>query len=166
MNDNNLVIPGDRRHSDEKFCFSCGNLLHASAPACVRCGAAQPAAVGQLQASYGRPGQLQQNPLPPNHVYCRGCGNPIHFQAVACPNCGAPQSAFGTAGIGPDRDVAGFLAIFLGGIGAHKFYLGKGIQGVLYLLFCWTFIPAIVALIEGIIYFCMSKPDFVAKYRH
>jgi len=40
------------------------------------------------------------------------------------------------------------LALFLGGIGAHHFYLGSIGLGILYLLFCWTFIPAIVALIE------------------
>ncbi len=40
------------------------------------------------------------------------------------------------------------LALFLGGFGAHHFYLGKIGLGVLYVLFVWTFIPAIVALIE------------------
>lgn len=43
------------------------------------------------------------------------------------------------------------LAFFLGGIGAHKFYVGKIGMGVLYLLFCWTFIPGIVAFVEFII---------------
>jgi TM2 domain-containing membrane protein YozV len=40
------------------------------------------------------------------------------------------------------------LALFLGGIGAHKFYLGQPGLGVLYLIFSWTFIPAIVSFIE------------------
>lgn len=43
------------------------------------------------------------------------------------------------------------LAFFLGGIGAHKFYAGKVGLGVVYLIFCWTFIPAIVAFVEFII---------------
>lgn len=43
------------------------------------------------------------------------------------------------------------LALFLGGIGAHKFYAGKIGKGVLYLIFCWTAIPAFIALIEFII---------------
>ena len=34
----------------------------------------------------------------------------------------------------------------------------------MYLLFCWTFIPAIVALIEGIIYLTMTDVDFYNKY--
>lgn len=43
------------------------------------------------------------------------------------------------------------LALFLGGIGAHKFYSGKTLMGVIYLVFCWTYIPAIIALIEMIV---------------
>ena len=41
------------------------------------------------------------------------------------------------------------LALFLGGIGAHKFYLGQTGWGVVYLLFSWTFIPGIIAVIEA-----------------
>ncbi len=47
-----------------------------------------------------------------------------------------------------DNVVAILLAIFLGGFGAHQFYLGRPGLGVLYLLFCWTLIPSIIALIE------------------
>ena len=43
------------------------------------------------------------------------------------------------------------LAFFLGAIGIHKFYAGKTGMGILYLLFCWTFVPAVVAFIEFII---------------
>lgn len=42
------------------------------------------------------------------------------------------------------------LAIFLGCIGGHKFYAGKIGQGIMYLLFCWTTVPAIIGFIEGI----------------
>ena len=42
------------------------------------------------------------------------------------------------------------LAILLGGVGVHKFYVGKWGMGILYLLFCWSGIPAIIGLIEGI----------------
>ncbi|UZJ74876.1 TM2 domain-containing protein [Salmonella enterica] len=59
---------------------------------------------------------------------------------------------------------AALLAFFLGGLGAHKFYLGKVGQGFLYLIFCWTFIPAIVAFIEFFIYLCTSDEDFARKY--
>lgn len=62
------------------------------------------------------------------------------------------------------RMAAALLAIFLGGLGAHKFYLGKPIQGLLYLVFCWTFIPGVIGFIEGIIYLVTSEEDFARKY--
>ena len=43
------------------------------------------------------------------------------------------------------------LAILLGDIGVHKFYAGKTGIGIVYLLFCWTFIPGIIGLIEGLV---------------
>ncbi len=46
------------------------------------------------------------------------------------------------------------LALLLGGIGVHKFYAGKIGMGICYLLFCWTCIPAIIALVEGISAVC------------
>ncbi len=48
------------------------------------------------------------------------------------------------------------LAVLLGDIGAHKFYCGKIGIGLLYLAFCWTIIPAIAGLIEGIL--AIGKP--------
>ncbi len=62
------------------------------------------------------------------------------------------------------KTTAGVLGILLGGVGAHKFYLGKPGKGVLYLLFCWTGIPGIVGLIEGIQYLTKTDEDFQAKY--
>lgn len=50
------------------------------------------------------------------------------------------------------------LAFFLGGIGIHKFYAGKIGTGILYILFCWTFIPGFIAFIEFIIALC-KKAD-------
>lgn len=93
-------------------------------------------------------------------VFCRGCGKEIHKDAVACPNCGAPQYTQGKK----SRIAAALLAFFFGGFGIHKFYLGKIGQGFLYLIFCWTFIPAIIAFIEFIIYLCSSDEEFARKY--
>lgn len=59
---------------------------------------------------------------------------------------------------------AGALGIFFGSFGAHKFYLGKTFWGVLYLLFCWTGVPFIVGLVEGVRYIFMSQDDFFDKY--
>ncbi|MBG6245421.1 hypothetical protein CS369_12700 [Candidatus Symbiopectobacterium sp. 'North America'] len=93
-------------------------------------------------------------------VFCRGCGKEIHSTAKACPQCGAAQSAVGTK----SRISAALFAAFLGGFGAHKFYLGKIGQGFLYLIFSWTLIPSIIAFIEFIIYLCNSDEEFARKY--
>lgn len=50
------------------------------------------------------------------------------------------------------------LCFFLGGIGAHKFYARRTGTGILYLLFCWTFIPALIAFFEFIVALC-KKAD-------
>lgn len=51
----------------------------------------------------------------------------------------------------------------MGGIGVHKFYLGKVGLGILYLLFCWTGVPAVIGLVEGIIYLVQSDQEFAQK---
>lgn len=51
------------------------------------------------------------------------------------------------------------LALFLGGLGAHKFYMGQTGMGILYLVFCWTYIPSIIAFIEA-----FTIAGQVAKY--
>jgi Predicted membrane protein len=61
--------------------------------------------------------------------------------------------------------VAGILGIFLGGLGIHKFYLGKIGMGLLYLLFCWTTIPAFIGFIEGIVYLASNDHNFQVKHR-
>ncbi len=63
-----------------------------------------------------------------------------------------------------EKTVAVVLAFLLGGIGAHKFYLRQVGLGIVYLLFCLTYIPAIIAFIEGIILLTMSKEEFDHKY--
>lgn len=49
------------------------------------------------------------------------------------------------------------LAWFLGGIGIHHFYAGKTAAGVMSILFCWTFIPSIVAFINFINALCKTS---------
>ena len=59
-----------------------------------------------------------------------------------------------------NRVVAALLALFLGGLGIHKFYCKKTGLGILYLLFVWTFIPALIAFVEGIIYLVQDDAKF------
>ncbi|MFM0218081.1 TM2 domain-containing protein [Paraburkholderia caledonica] len=161
---------GPARAADEKFCFSCGNVLHISAADCTKCGAVQANTTGIWTAAppagAHAGGAAQAAGMPPNHIYCHGCGTAIHQHAASCPKCGAPQGAKAAAEeSGKDKVIAAVLAFFLGGFGAHKFYLGSPMWGLLYLLLCWTFIPACIALIEGIYYLTLSDKDFKGKYR-
>lgn len=48
-----------------------------------------------------------------------------------------------------DEVVGVLLAIFLGNFGIHHFYLRRNGLGILYLLFSWTGIPAILGFIEA-----------------
>jgi hypothetical protein len=103
-------------------------------------------------------------------AFCSSCGNSMSAQALACPGCGHPNAANSNhqsnyAGAPRSRVTAAILALFIGGLGIHKFYLGKSGAGIVYLLFCWTFVPAIVAFIEAIIYFTQSDEAFAASQR-
>jgi TM2 domain-containing membrane protein YozV len=76
-----------------------------------------------------------------------------------------------------NKTAAGLLAIFLGGLGIHKFYLGYTGPGLVYLLvntIGWVVtifllgLPnialGIIALIEGIIYLTKSDEEFEQTY--
>ena len=57
-------------------------------------------------------------------------------------------------------EIAGvLLAIFLGGLGIHRFYLGETVPGILYLVFFWTGIPMIIGWVE-----CFFMPGRVVRY--
>ena len=60
------------------------------------------------------------------------------------------------------RKIAIVLAICLGWLGAHKFYLGQIGWGIVYLLILWFFAPLVVvlSLIDAIRYFFMSDEQF------
>lgn len=63
-----------------------------------------------------------------------------------------------------DKNIAGVLAFFFGVFGVHRFYLGQKGLGALYLVFFWTMIPAIVGLIDAIIFLSMDQDEFDMKY--
>ncbi len=65
-----------------------------------------------------------------------------------------------------NKVVAAVLALAVGWIGVHKFYLGQTGMGIIYLLFSWTGIPAIVAFFECILFLVMDDRVFNAKYNH
>ncbi len=62
------------------------------------------------------------------------------------------------------KTTAILLCFFLGGLGIHKFYLGQDGLGVIYLIFCWTLIPGIIAFFELLILAFMSDTEFNRQF--
>ena len=62
------------------------------------------------------------------------------------------------------KAASGFLSLFLGSFGIHGFYLGHWAWACLYLLFWWTYIPALIGMVEGILIFILPKHLFEKFY--
>jgi len=60
------------------------------------------------------------------------------------------------------RKIAIVLAICLGWLGAHRFYLGQIGWGIIYLFIFWLFAPLVIvlALIDAVRYFFMTDDQF------
>jgi TM2 domain-containing membrane protein YozV len=115
--------------------------------------------------------------------YCKDCGTVVNIKAEICPNCGVRQvelsqpqvvinnantqnnSGFNLVKTGTrSKYVAAVLAFTLGGLGIHKLYLGRTGMCLLYILFCATFIPAIIGFLEGFVLLSMKQVDFDMEY--
>lgn len=96
---------------------------------------------------------------------CPYCGEEILEEAKKCKHCGEWLEENPHASQQSKSRISAFLfAWFLGGFGAHKFYLGDSNKGVLYMVFFWTLIPSILALIDGIVFLQMSDAEFARLY--
>ena len=124
-------------------------------------------------------GAENQQAAPAETKFCKNCGGKIASAAVICPLCGCqveqlagaaaqPQQIIinnsnanvntnvnGAGGRARSKWTAVLLCLFLGGIGAHKFYEGKTGMGILYILtaglFCIGWVFDLIVL--------LSKPD-------
>jgi TM2 domain-containing membrane protein YozV len=94
-------------------------------------------------------------------VACVECGKEVSSSAPRCPNCGYSVGQYS----GKSKGLAIVLALFLGGLGIHKFYLGKPGVGFIYLIFCWTFIPAILGLIDALVLAGKNEREFTGAVR-
>ena len=136
-------------------------------------------------------------------MYCRNCGKELSEHAIACPGCGVPplkgdrfchecgnenlagQVRCGGCGVllyqgpgalagGKNRVTAGILAILLGSLGIHKFYLGYTTPGFIMLGLSVvlgfltggivTGLVSTIGVIEGILYLTRSDVEFYNTY--
>jgi len=63
-----------------------------------------------------------------------------------------------------NKMTAALFALFLGGLGVHKFYLDKKIEGIFYLLFCWTLIPSLLSILDFLVLLVMNNERFNELY--
>lgn len=114
--------------------------------------------------------------------FCSKCGAQLNADSAFCPSCGTPaQEPNGTATQvniqqqsncsrtqAPEKDktAAALLAIFLGGLGIHYFYLGKTTAGILSLVItlCSCGIWQILMFAQGIYMLTLSQEVFTKKY--
>jgi len=123
--------------------------------------------------------------------YCQNCNTQHPDSAQFCPQCGRQltyvqstpppygsgntdnggyaygNDAFSPSGPeGKSRGVAGLLAILIGTLGVHYFYLGKVGGGILTIIlsFVTCGLWGIIVLIQGILMLCMTNEEFERKY--
>ena len=86
-------------------------------------------------------------------MYCKNCGAEIDDKAVICIKCGcstSSQNPIPNPGVSEKSGLATLLlCLLLGGLGAHRFYVGKIGTGILQLLTCggcgiWALIDLIM----------------------
>lgn len=94
---------------------------------------------------------------------CHSCGLKLEYYIVTCPKCGLLQGDAPQENKAKSRISAGLLAVLLGSLGLHKFYLGAWGWGLVYLLLVWSGVPTLFGLIEGIRYLSLSEDAFQKK---
>lgn len=136
------------------YCINCGEQINDAADVCPDCGVNQNT---RLDGEHEQRG--------PDEKYCVDCGELIYKQAEICPECGVSQPTGGTGTSSDSEQVAaGILALLFGGLGVHKFYQGNTRNGLLYLCFFWTAIPALLGLIEGILMLLADEAEYEEKW--
>lgn len=138
-------------------------------------------------ATFVNASEVVESAAAPTLTRCRFCGGEIPFGASKCRHCGEwqnvpvqpapvqpvmPQPAYQPVTSTKNKIVAAVLALFLGGLGIHEFYLGRSGAGIAILLInlftCWLIFPIfiiwLICVCQAISYLAMSDQQFAEKY--
>ena len=148
------------------YCAKCGKEIPNDAKVCPEC-------------------KAQQNPQEVKLKFCQHCGEQIDIECVVCPKCGRqvsqlkseqPQVVINNSNMNTNSNVntnvngfiksreknkwgAVLLCLFLGFLGAHKFYEGKVGMGILYIFTAGLF--GIGAIVDFIVLLFKPNPYYV-----
>jgi len=133
------------------YCRNCGKQIDDKAAICINCGV---------------PPRVEKK-------FCHNCGTASTGNQAICLSCGVPlgMGSFGVPlGMGAGqktKPIATLLGLFLGYLGAQKFYMGSWGWGIVYLVLSLTFflawIPVIANLVEVVRIILMTDDEFAAK---
>lgn len=104
-------------------CRNCGKQIDDKAAICIHCG------------------------VPPkaSNSFCFNCGNATAANQAICMSCGVALSTKGTGQ--KTKSTALLLALFLGVVGGHKFYMGSWGWGIVQLILSLTVVFFAVSLL-------------------
>lgn len=142
-----------------RICPQCGAPVPHTATECEYCGSYMGPAQEEKKPAGGASGGSER--------YSRASSQD---EPHPTPFMTAEEQRLYRLGINPNwpirsKVVAALLAIFLGGLGLHCFYLGRIGKGIVYLIFSWTFLPSMVGFFEGLYYLITDDVRFQQRYR-
>jgi TM2 domain-containing membrane protein YozV len=104
--------------------------------------------------------------------FCPQCGAILRINAEMCTQCGVLQPGAKVRILPSGRSernriAAALMAIFLGTVGAHKFYIGDSTAGKRYIvlsLMSLGIVPGILGILDGIHYVTMTDQEFAEEF--